>query len=475
MLVHIKNLLLSLLFIFLGMAPALAQENAEQTTQDIAKQASPNAPIAEQTPVAASPTSIDEASPSLSASSTPAHHEMPQDLLAECRAYYVDGAQEQASRCLKLIVAASDNPDEQAAASEMLKLISVPTQGASETLVHGQTKTERDEVKADKNSNAKDEDEAVVSVGDVISSGAPELMLTSTVFGSVHGFLAMASLHSALRTSTDDSFGSLLASPVLGAAGGLAFSYGVMQWFKPSPGDVAMISSAMFWGTAYGTYAQGLWELSADPAPKEVVHRIPLRFALVLGSGLLSTGVATVLGPYLDVSPGDMGLANSAGLWGGLWTFLTMATFFSDQMRSDLRTFMMPLLGSVLSYGAVFALSPLVHISRPATWLIEAGALAGGLIALGLSPIVALASNNGMAVAYMGWGGLSLGLAAGTASAFLVDKALDDSRDGDKAKANKLAAVLEHVVVVPTVLAVAANPDRRQEGLVYGLTLAAGF
>ena len=432
---RIKNLLLSMFFVPLAVVPALAQELTSQA--------------------AVSPTA--------------AHSSAVIDPLDDCRDAYVHGEQQQAERCLRLIIAASADADARLAAREMLTLISMPAKNASSTAQHGVIKNKADDVKSTQKEIDASAERPPVSLGEVISSGAPELMLTSTLFGAVHGFIGMATVQSALRTNTDDSFASLLLAPALGAAGGLALSYGAMQWLKPSAGDVAMMSSAMFWGTVYGTYAQGLWELSAQQDAVSRIRRVPLRFALVLGSGLLASGVATELGPYLNVSAGDMGLVNSAALWGGLWTLMSIAAF-PVNWGNELAPIMLPLAASVLSYSAAFALSPFVEISRPATWLIEAGALTGGIIGLGLSPLIVVATRDGMMLGRMSWLGLSLGLAGGTALAFVVDKILAPDE-----KTQALSAIFDHLLVAPALLAEASSSDSGPDRMVYGLTVAARF
>jgi len=223
-------------------------------------------------------------------------------------------------------------------------------------------------------------------------NGAPELVLISTLAGGQTGYLAVATLLAARRTPSADSTLPLLTTPVLGAAMGLTASVLSAYFLEPDPGTMALASSAMMVGHVHGfLLAQSIGALGAayDQRTAEVV---PLSLGLSLATGLVASAAGAAAAPFLSVDPGDVGLMNSAALWGGVLPLLGMMAF--DDLRGGAAMpWMVPLAGSLVAYDLVLGLSPLLNVSRPATWLIELGGGTGAVVGVMLSPFVQLAAG----------------------------------------------------------------------------------
>lgn len=398
-----------------------------------------------------------------------------QDGLGPCRARYVDGQRQEAEACLQKFLRRCPDSPEQGAAQAMLQLMrqaeeaGAPVDG-DKTEPHKLTaqpalpQHSGTQQRAPQTSTSSPASE--LSMTKVLDSGAPELILTSTLFGGAQGFVAMAILQSAVRTSTEASFPALVAAPILGAAAGLGLSFAGLKYLHPSPGDIALMSSAMVLGTSYGVVAQGLWEISEADDVRHIAQRVPWRFALVLGTGLAATAAATGVSPYLDISTGDVALANSGALWGAVWPLLGMYAL-QPNFATDMAPVMIPFASSVLGYSALLALSPLVELSRPVVWLIHAGGLLGLMVGAGASPVLSLLSGNPQAVPVTLWTGTSLGLVAGLAGAFVLNDQLTDSSEKTPA-----LAWLDDVVLLPNIFADPSDPQRHTG---YALSLVGRF
>ncbi|MBN2358997.1 MAG: hypothetical protein JXR83_06060 [Deltaproteobacteria bacterium] len=295
-------------------------------------------------------------------------------------------------------------------------------------------------------------------------SGIPELALTSTAFGGVGGFLGAAVVLSALRTSRSDSTPLIVGAPLLGAVGGLAASSLLSWWLEPTPGQAALFSSSMWLGTAYGIALQYALFDGVSPLRLERPEReTPWRFATVLGTGALAVGTAALGSRYLPIDPGDVGLINSAALWGSLvplFAALSIGFPFSNNGVS------MPvfLLGtSLLAVDATVLAAPWVEVPRPATWLIDAGGVLGMLAGLATLPFLAHANSTDV------WGyvftlATAGGVVAGTAGSLLL---------GNLLSSDPLAvAGLSSPLIAPALL---PDPDHPGRPPLPGLTLAARF
>lgn len=304
------------------------------------------------------------------------------------------------------------------------------------------------------------------SVSEFAQSGLPELVLTSTAFGGVSGFLASAVALSALRTSTGDSTPVILSAPLLGAVGGLATSSLLSWWLQPTPGQAALFSSSMWLGTAYGIVLQvALFDGVAPGHIDRPERETPWRFATVLGSGALAVGTAALGSRYLPIDPGDVGLINSAALWGSLVPlFAALSAGFPFRNNgASLPIFLLST--SLLSVDAVVLAAPWVEVPRPATWLIDAGGVLGMLAGLATWPVLALGgSSNSTLMGYTFTAATAAGVIAGTVGCLLLGNLLGDDVD--------TLAELQLPLLAPALLPDVDHPERAP---LPGLTLAGRF
>lgn len=268
----------------------------------------------------------------------------------------------------------------------------------------------------------------VVSVSALIESGAPELVLSSAAWGGVAGFLAAGTALSATRINQVDSLPWLVGTPAFGILAGGAAASTAAYFLDLDAGDAALVSSSLWVGTGWGV---GLQLIVFDQ--RDDVGHIPLRFATVLGTGLGLGVVGAASAWGLDVDPGDVGLMNSAALWGPVLAGLAWGTLATSQLITvepghpiaSFPFFVGVLLtSSALPWAATFALHPFLEVERPATWLVEAGGATG---VLGGLAIAAVFSNSGLPTATF-FGLLmtttALGVAGGTALALVLSDAI---------------------------------------------------
>lgn len=266
-----------------------------------------------------------------------------------------------------------------------------------------------------------------VSVSALVESGAPELVLSSSAYGGVAGFLGAATLLSATRISEFDSLPWLVGAPAFGILAGGAAASAVAYGLPLDAGDAALVSSNLWLGSAWGFSLQLIIFDQRDD-----VGHIPLRFASILASGLGLGALGAAAAWGLDVDPGDVGLMNSAALWGptlASLTWLTLATAgnFGEGpgAPTDLPSVVTLLLASsILPWSATFALHPFLDVERPATWLIEAGGVTGLFSGLALMTLLSTSGLPAYAFPAILTTTTALGVVSGTAVAFLVSDAL---------------------------------------------------
>lgn len=260
----------------------------------------------------------------------------------------------------------------------------------------------------------------------LVDSGAAEALVHGTIAGGVGGFLVAATGFSITRHSEKDSLPWLIAAPAAGAVGGAAGAYLLLDSVEATPGDIALSTSTMWMGLAEGFVLQlAVFDQSRD------VGAVPLRFATIFGGGALGLAAGAGLSPLVDVTPGDVAVANSAGLWGAVLSGFGVSWIV--QSGSPL-TFSQGTLivgaGALLPYAAALALHPQLEIDRAPSWLIEAGGVGGFLTTS--AGLVVLSTNGGMdgrtATAFLGVG-TAAGVAAGYAAAWLVSEGLKEGAE----------------------------------------------
>ncbi len=270
-----------------------------------------------------------------------------------------------------------------------------------------------------------------LSLSDLVDSGRAEGMLHGTVAGAGAGFLAAATLFSTTRTNQSDSLPWLLASPAVGAIGGAVGSFFLLQNTRPDAGDIALSASTMWTGATEGFFLQlAVFDQSPD------VSTVPLRFATVLGGGVLGLGAGLGLSPFVDATPGDVAVANSALVWGGVLTGFGLATLTSARVQLTTPQVSFALLtGSLVPYGVALACHPLLDIERWPSWLIEAGGAGGMLVSAAFIAVVASSTSVDGAVGFGFVGaGTAAGVVAGGTAAYFVSKAAHDGTAGEPAE-----------------------------------------
>jgi len=348
-----------------------------------------------------------------------------QAIFDECRALIVDSKYNRAVVCFKGFTAVCPADDLAPAASAMADVAASLAENPSAP-ASSKANTERSPRPA--KSSARAAHDEWNGALDFLPSyrffwgGVPELVLTSTIFGARTGYLALAALYSAQRTQRSDSFFPLLAVPALGAVAGFTTAGAVAIWGTPTAGGMALVSSAMWVGTAYGLALGQLADDLGREARLRVPQRSALRFTAELASGSAAAIAAIGVAPFLSIDPGDVGLMNSAALWGAVLTSQARAVYPSAA-PSVIRPILLPLAGSLLAYDALLAVSPLLHVARPSTWLIDIGGVSGVLVGLIVRQQIASTGATGTEASGNAalLGSTALGLTAGTVACFLVD------------------------------------------------------
>lgn len=262
-----------------------------------------------------------------------------------------------------------------------------------------------------------------VSVSKLVETGAPELVLSGAAYGGVAGFLTAASALSATRISQVDSLPWLIGTPALGILAGGAAAATAAYSLELDAGDAALVSSSLWVGTGWGVGLQlALFDQADD------VGHVPFRFATVLGTGLGLGVIGAASAWAFDIDPGDVGLSNSAAIWGAVLSGLAYATPGTSgliTLEPGHPAATLPgvvsvmLTASVLPWALVLSLHPFLDVPRAATWLVEGGGLAGIFVGFALTSLL---SNTGLptaAVPATVTVTTAIGVATGTALTFV--------------------------------------------------------
>lgn len=377
-----------------------------------------------------------------------------------CRQQLIDGRPDLARTCLEGYARECPGAADSDLAAALAQVAKALERAEAERIaVEDQAEAEEDQ--AEEEGEDEDEDEeappealaeerTVFSVGEFALSGAPELMLASTLFGGLSGFWGSATVLAALRTPQQASLPALLAAPTLGAIGGLAGAIAATWWLEPSPGDAALVTSAMVMGTVHGTLLQfAMFDSPGVAARDPVEERAPWRFATILATSTVATGTAALLAPRLRIDPGDVGLAHSAALWGPVLASLTTATLDVDVWQGTAPLVFIAAT-SIASYDLTLALSPLLTVPRPATWLVEAGGVLGLLGGVALLPVT---TSPGWLIDPVGViaATTALGVGLGAVGCFALSSYLD--------RAAPAVAALPLPTLAPLVMPDPHNPD----------------
>lgn len=262
---------------------------------------------------------------------------------------------------------------------------------------------------------------APLHVDQLIQDGTGEGVVQGALAGGTAAFLVSAAIASATRASEEDTLGYLVAAPAAGALLGAAGSYGAVRLLQPSVGDLRLATAAMWMGGVQGfTLQLAVFDQSPD------VGAIPLRFLTVLAGGSIGLGAGAALAPLVDVEDGDVAVASSAALWGGvLSTVVLMGVNGSGVRVTTPVSVAIVAAGIGVPWVAALAAHELLVIERWPSFLIDGGGAAGLLVA-GAALAAFSGSFGGSAAVASGMVTASVlaGLTVGTIAATVTSQAV---------------------------------------------------
>jgi hypothetical protein len=266
-------------------------------------------------------------------------------------------------------------------------------------------------------------DKPSVDFSAMLADGRAEGVVHATAAGAGAGFLAAATIAATTRASKNDSLPWLIAAPAVSALAGAGGSYALLDATKPTPSAIALSSSTMWAGATEGLLLQlAVFDKSSD------VTAAPLRFATILGGGALGLGSGVLLSTSIAPSVGDVAVANSAFLWGGVLTGFGIGFLSIDHPSSwtTPEVAFTLLGGSLVPYAIALAAYPLLDIERGPSWLIEAGGAAGFLATSALLVIASTSRGINSGSFYVGvlGAGTAAGVVLGASAAYVVSEGI---------------------------------------------------
>jgi hypothetical protein len=208
----------------------------------------------------------------------------------------------------------------------------------------------------------------------------------------------------------DDVRGAIIP-PLLGMGAGLAISL-LATANHPIDGGQ---SWAIITGMEYGSINGALWAGGLDLDSEEVV-------GTALATGLGSSAVGLLVAEKLHPGQGDVEVVRSGLLWGTVTGLLAMAAISPDSDETSF--FRVGAISMNLGFLGGLALAASFDVSRNRDLVIDAGALGGGFVGLGVSWLATAGPQgpNGRALA----GGTIAGLYAGMILAAALTREMDD-------------------------------------------------
>jgi hypothetical protein len=250
--------------------------------------------------------------------------------------------------------------------------------------------------------------------------GTAEGVVNGVALGGVAGFLVAATVQSAKRLDQPTSVPWLLISMPLGGVLGGALAGTLVYVLEPGAGDTQLVTSAAW----VGTIAMILAEISIFQNNSDIT-KIPWMFGLGLvgmgGAAAIASGAAALF----PISEGDVALATSGALWGGVLVGI-LSTI--PTTRDAPTTALLIDAGIVVPYVVLLAAHQHVEINRFATWLIEFGGVSG-LMMGGAALLFRASMPGGLGsgeAQYIMLGSTAIGVGAGVAAAIAADEFLDD-------------------------------------------------
>lgn len=335
------------------------------------------------------------------------------DPLARCRALMLDGDLDQAQRCVHAVLTdAGAAPEVRWRARALGDVLAAWGR---------QVQAPASEQQAPMQEPVPAKVKEQVKVSALVDAIGAEAMVHGALGGAGAGFLVAATVASATRDSEADTLPWLIAAPAVGGLAGAAGGWGLARALDPAIGDLRLATSTMWMGATQGFLLQ--W-IVFDQSPD--VGATPLRFVTMLGGGMLGLGAGAALAPLVDIDDGDVAVAHSAALWGGVLTTITLVGV-SDYVRtpSQVATLAVVAGGIGVPYLAALACHPFIDLERWPTFLIEGGGAAGLLIsgAFLAATTGSLQTNQALLGAVLGVG-TAAGLAVGATAAVMVSSAV---------------------------------------------------
>ncbi|OGQ17386.1 MAG: hypothetical protein A2138_27295 [Deltaproteobacteria bacterium RBG_16_71_12] len=152
---------------------------------------------------------------------------------------------------------------------------------------------------------------------------------------------------------------------------------------------------------------------------------VPLRFVTILGGGVLGLGAGAALAPLVDIDDGDVAVAHSAALWGGVLATVGLLGV-SGALGLDVGVPLAIVAGGIgVPYLGALAAHSLLEIDRWPSFLIDGGGAAGLLVTSAFLTVLGgalVASPPALAAALMV--GTGAGLTVGSVAAWFITDAL---------------------------------------------------
>lgn len=346
----------------------------------------------------------------------------PADPLLGCRALLLDDRVDDAERCLQEALAAPDlDEGVKTRARALLDVAMAWRQHRARAITAppAAPPAAADPSTTDAAATAPARPE--LSVGALLRDGTGEAVVQGALAGGTAAFLVAGTVASATRASEEDTLGYLVGAPAAGALLGAAGSYFTVRALSPTVGDLRLASASMWMGGVQG-YALQLAVFDGSPD----VGAIPLRFLTVLAGGVVGLGAGAALGPLVEVEDGDVGVADSAALWGGALSGIVLIGAQSSGAALSAPVVMAVMAGGIgVPWAAVLVAHELIDIDRWASFLIDGGGAAGFLTAAAALAVLSssLGGSSAMMSALLG-AGIVAGVSVGTVAAVIASKAL---------------------------------------------------
>ena len=191
---------------------------------------------------------------------------------------------------------------------------------------------------------------------------------------------------------------AVIVPPLVGLGAGIGLSLAATSTFQLTVGEAWTIIT----GLDYGSFNGALWAGGFDLSSKGVV-------GATVATSLAATSVGVLVANTKSPSAGDIELVRSGLLWGTVGGFLTtiiVAPHVDSQQGLKAVAASMDA-GFVAGVG----LANSFNLSRNRVLIIDAGALAGGLMGGGIAWLAAGTNNSGRGLAGAALGGMVLGIA----------------------------------------------------------------